>query len=100
MSKLGAINNLEKLKLTVQKYKLMKFAIKRETKWFRNTNNDTLRKISFKRIPRLASSTRIKKRCFVTGRPRGFYNAFGVSRIIFRQMACNGLMPGVRKSSW
>ncbi|MGP1923184.1 MAG: hypothetical protein ACTS6H_01765 [Candidatus Hodgkinia cicadicola] len=48
----------------------------------------------------MASATRIKKRCFVTGRSRGFYNFFGVSRITFRQMACNGLMPGVCKSSW
>lgn len=98
MAKLGAINNLEKLKLIAQKYKSTKFTIKRRIKLLRTFDGDMSTK-TFNEIPRLASLTRIKKRCFITGRSRGFYNAFGVSRIMFRQMACEGLMPGVRKSS-
>ncbi|MGP1911257.1 MAG: hypothetical protein ACTS4T_00300 [Candidatus Hodgkinia cicadicola] len=100
MSKLGAINNLERLNLKMQKYKLTKLLIKRSIEHFDFNLIDISRDTTFNEIPRLASATRIKKRCFVTGRTRGFYNFFGVSRIIFRQMACNGLMPGVRKSSW
>ena len=43
---------------------------------------------------------RIRLRCQVTGRPRANYRKFGVCRIVFRDMASNGLIPGVRKASW
>ncbi len=43
---------------------------------------------------------RIRNRCQLTGRPRAVYRKFGVCRIIFREMASNGLIPGVRKASW
>jgi small subunit ribosomal protein S14 len=51
-------------------------------------------------LPRDASPTRLKNRCHVTGRARGYMRKFGVSRIVFREMALKGLIPGVRKSSW
>ncbi|MGP1926124.1 MAG: 30S ribosomal protein S14 [Candidatus Hodgkinia cicadicola] len=100
MSKLGAINNSEKLKLKIQKYKLLKHALKLNIKHGGTNGTNTSRNMFVNKIPRLASNTRFKNRCFVTGRPRGFYNAFGLSRITLRQMACNGLMPGISKSSW
>jgi ribosomal protein S14 len=43
---------------------------------------------------------RIRLRCQVTGRPRANFRKFGVCRIVFRDMASNGLIPGVRKASW
>ena len=43
---------------------------------------------------------RIRHRCQITGRPRAVYRKFGVCRIIFRDMASSGLIPGVRKASW
>lgn len=43
---------------------------------------------------------RLRNRCALTGRPRGFLRKFGVSRLAFREMASNGLIPGVTKSSW
>ena len=43
---------------------------------------------------------RIRHRCQITGRPRAVYRKFGVCRIIFRDLASNGLIPGVRKASW
>jgi len=43
---------------------------------------------------------RIRNRCRLTGRPRAVYRKFGVCRIIFRDLASNGLIPGVRKASW
>lgn len=52
------------------------------------------------RLPRDASPTRLKNRCRVTGRARGYLRDFGVSRIVFREMAHAGLLPGVRKASW
>ncbi|OGY98674.1 MAG: 30S ribosomal protein S14 [Candidatus Liptonbacteria bacterium RIFCSPHIGHO2_01_FULL_57_28] len=45
-------------------------------------------------------STRIVRRCFRCGRRHGFMRDFGICRICFREMATNGLIPGVRKSSW
>ena len=51
-------------------------------------------------LPRNSSSTRLKNRCQVTGRPRAYMRKFGLSRITFREMASLGLLPGVRKSSW
>ncbi|MDR3156236.1 MAG: 30S ribosomal protein S14 [Holosporaceae bacterium] len=51
-------------------------------------------------MPRTSSSTRIRNRCMVTGRARGFYRKFGISRIMLREMAGEGLIPGVHKASW
>lgn len=52
------------------------------------------------RIPRNASPVRLNNRCPLTGRSRGYMRAFGVSRIVFREMALSGKIPGVRKASW
>ena len=52
------------------------------------------------KMPRDASATRIKNRCFLTGRPRGYYRKFGLSRIALREEALKGNLPGVVKASW
>ena len=52
------------------------------------------------KLPRNSSPTRIRNRCSMSGRPRGFIGKFGVSRIQFRELALNGKIPGVIKSSW
>ena len=51
-------------------------------------------------MPRDSSATRVRNRCNMSGRPRGFLRHFGLSRIALRDMALNGLIPGVRKASW
>jgi small subunit ribosomal protein S14 len=51
-------------------------------------------------LPRDASPTRLRSRCELTGRPRGYYRFFGVSRIVLREKAHKGELPGVRKASW
>ncbi|MBE2246708.1 MAG: 30S ribosomal protein S14 [Candidatus Competibacteraceae bacterium] len=51
-------------------------------------------------LPRNSSKVRLHNRCQLTGRPRGYMRLFGVSRVTFRQMANNGMIPGVKKSSW
>jgi small subunit ribosomal protein S14 len=51
-------------------------------------------------LPKNASPVRLKNRCHLTGRPRGYMRYFGISRIMFRDMALNGLIPGVKKASW
>ena len=51
-------------------------------------------------LPRNASPVRLKNRCQLTGRPRGYMRYFGLSRIAFRDMALAGKIPGVKKASW
>ncbi|AFY64940.1 30S ribosomal protein S14 [Geitlerinema sp. PCC 7407] len=51
-------------------------------------------------LPRNSSHIRLRNRCWATGRPRGVYRDFGLSRHVIREMAHEGLLPGVVKSSW
>jgi small subunit ribosomal protein S14 len=53
-----------------------------------------------RKLPRDSSATRVRNRCNMSGRPRAFLRQFGLSRIALREMALNGLIPGVRKASW
>ena len=52
------------------------------------------------KLPRNASPVRLKNRCKLTGRPKGYMGKFGVCRNVFREMASNGKIPGVTKASW
>lgn len=52
------------------------------------------------KLPKNASPVRLKNRCQLTGRPKGYMRYFGMSRVIFRDMALNGQIPGVKKASW
>lgn len=51
-------------------------------------------------LPRNSSKVRIRNRCSITGRPRAYIRKYGVSRITFRELASQGKIPGVTKSSW
>ncbi len=51
-------------------------------------------------LPRNASPSRLRNRCQLTGRARGYIRVFGISRIVFRDMAREGKIPGIRKASW
>mgnify|MGYP006290782469 CR=1 FL=1 len=55
---------------------------------------------ALQKLPKNASPVRLHNRCKLTGRPKGYMRKFGVSRINFREMAGNGLIPGVKKASW
>ncbi|WP_409294696.1 30S ribosomal protein S14 [Peribacillus sp. SCS-26] len=52
------------------------------------------------RMPRDSAPSRLHNRCRVTGRPRGYLRKFGMSRIVFRELAHKGQIPGVKKSRW
>lgn len=56
--------------------------------------------LELNKLPRNASKIRQHNRCRVTGRPRGFYRKFAISRIALRELAAFGLLPGIKKSSW
>jgi small subunit ribosomal protein S14 len=55
---------------------------------------------ALQKLPKNSSPTRLHNRCSVTGRPKGYFRHFGVSRHVLREMAHEGLLPGVTKSSW
>ncbi|MDL1913708.1 MAG: 30S ribosomal protein S14 [Bergeyella sp.] len=55
---------------------------------------------ALQKLPKNASPVRLHNRCKLTGRPRGYIRVFGISRVAFREMANQGLIPGVKKASW
>jgi len=56
--------------------------------------------LGLQKLPKNASPVRLHNRCKITGRPRGYMRQFGISRVLFRQMASEGKIPGVTKGSW
>ena len=89
----------KRIKLT-KKYELKRHALITEY----NSTSDFNLKLEIhskiQRLPRNSSKIRIRNRCWKTGRPRGYYRDFGVSRHVLREMAHQCLLPGVTKSSW
>ncbi|MEM6682297.1 MAG: 30S ribosomal protein S14 [Pseudomonadota bacterium] len=59
-----------------------------------------LARLKLAELPRNGNPTRVRNRCEITGRPRGYYRKFRMSRIALRDLASDGLVPGVVKSSW
>lgn len=56
--------------------------------------------VALDKLPRNASPVRLHNRCKLTGRPKGYMRKFGISRVTFREMASDGKIPGLTKSSW
>jgi small subunit ribosomal protein S14 len=56
--------------------------------------------VGLSRLPRNSNPIRLHNRCMLTGRPKGYMRQFGISRITFREMASEGLIPGIKKASW
>jgi small subunit ribosomal protein S14 len=82
-----------------------KYALKRASllKLYQNEDNFNLKielHSKLQKLPRNSSKTRIRNRCWKTGRPRGVFRDFGLSRHVVREMAHQCLLPGVTKSSW
>ncbi len=73
----------------VAKYAARRAALKEAGDW-----------AGFQKLPRNSSKIRLRNRCKLTGRPRGYIRQFGLSRNTFREMALNGKIPGVTKASW
>lgn len=80
----------------VAKYKAKREALKNE----KDVTKIEQAYKELQKIPRNASPVRLHNRCKLTGRPRGYMRAFGISRVLFREMANKGLLPGVKKASW
>lgn len=101
MTKIGMINQNEKRKKMVKNQKSSRDALRKvandRTKGFEE-RFDAMVKLSQK--PRNSSAIRVRNRCSLTGRSRAYHGYFGVSRIMLRDLAAFGLIPGLRKSSW
>jgi small subunit ribosomal protein S14 len=89
MSKKSIIARQIKREKMVAKFRETRLKLKEEG------NYDALSK-----LPKNASPVRLKNRCQLTGRPRGFMRKFGLSRYVFRLMALEGKIPGIVKASW
>ncbi len=101
MAKTSKVVKNEERKEIVARYAERRAALK-ET--IRNPQtSDADREKAFeqlRKLPRDSSRTRIRNRCAMTGRPRAYLRQFGLSRVTFREMALQGLIPGVKKASW
>ncbi|MFV1979566.1 MAG: 30S ribosomal protein S14 [Rhodothermia bacterium] len=89
MAKKSWIARERKRRKTVERLAAKRLALKTAGDWE-----------GLQRLPRNASPVRLRNRCALSGRARGYMREFGISRIVFRDMARAGKIPGIRKSSW
>ena len=89
MAKTAWINRNDRKRATVKKYAALRAELKAKKDY-----------AGISQLPRDASPTRVVNRCEVTGRRRAFIRRFKMSRLTFRELASQGLIPGVTKSSW
>ena len=89
MAKTSQLARLQKKQRLVKKYAAKRAALKAAGDYE-----------GLQKLPRNSSPVRIKNRCAVSGRSRGYIRAFGLSRIQFRELARQGQIPGVKKASW
>ena len=101
MAKKSAVNRNERVKALVKQHAAKRVALKK----IANDQNIPLEerfdaRLKLAELPRSSSKTRIRNRCEVTGRPRGYYRKLRMSRISLRDLGSAGLIPGLVKSSW
>ena len=94
------IQREKKRERLVAKHLLKRESIKEDLKSVSSFQERLVLYKKFERIPRNSSPSRQRNRCWVTGRSRGFYRDFGLSRHVLREMGNDGLIPGLKKSSW
>ena len=101
MAKVSMIERQKKRQKLVEQYASRREALK-ETARDENLSMEERFKARLKlaKLPRNSSPTRLNNRCLVTGRPRAYYRKLKMSRIALRDLASNGLIPGMVKSSW
>ena len=101
MAKLSSVNKNEKRKKLAKQYapKYEKLKAIANDKSLDDTER-LMARLKMAELPRNANPTRIRNRCELTGRSRGYYRKFRLSRIMLRELANKGLIPGVTKSSW
>ncbi|MFC3053344.1 30S ribosomal protein S14 [Kordiimonas pumila] len=101
MAKKSAINKNERREKLVAKYAGKRASLKAKAS-DKNLPDDErwLASLQLAAMPRNGAATRLRNRCDVTGRPRGYYRKFKMSRIALRELGSAGKIPGIVKSSW
>ncbi len=101
MAKKSAIAKNEKRKKLVDKYAAKRAALKAIADDESQPAEERFKaRLKLAKLPRNSAQNRVRNRCGVTGRPRGYYRKFNMSRISLRDLASKGEVPGVVKSSW
>lgn len=101
MSKKSVIERNKRRERLVKRFEEKRLELKKQVSNTKLSLDDRmLAQAALTKLPRDSSSVRIRKRCSQTGRPRGYLGFFGVSRIVFRELASSGILPGVKKASW
>jgi small subunit ribosomal protein S14 len=100
MAKKSSIERNNKRKKLVKKYEKQRELLKQELNQALSITNKWTIQRKLQSLPRNSAPNRVHQRCFLTGRPRGIYRDFGLSRHVLREMSHECLLPGVTKSSW
>jgi small subunit ribosomal protein S14 len=101
MAKLSLINRDEKRRDLVKKYAKKREALLAIINNTKASDEDRFAaRLKLQQLPRNANPTRLRNRCAITGRPRGFFRKFGLGRNKLREFAMRGEVPGVVKASW
>ena len=101
MAKLSSVNKNERRKKLVAKYANRYAKLKAQANDKSLDDSERLiARLKMSEIPRNGNPTRIRNRCELTGRPRAYYRKFRLARVMLRDLANKGLIPGVTKSSW
>lgn len=101
MAKISKVVKNEKRKKTVAQYAERRVMLKKTINNPESTPEEVdAAQLKLQKMPRNASPVRVRNRCSQTGRPRGYLRKFGISRIALRELALEGQIPGVVKSSW
>ena len=101
MAKLSSINKNERRKLLVKKYAVRYAKLKAiAADATLDDGERMIARLKMAEIPRNGNPTRIRNRCELTGRPRAYYRKFRLARVMLRDLANKGLIPGVTKSCW
>jgi small subunit ribosomal protein S14 len=100
MAKQSMIQRERKRERLIAKYALKRESLKEELKNVTSFKERLTLYKKMEQIPRNSAPVRNRNRCWVTGRSRGYYKDFGLSRHVLREMGNEGLIPGLTKSSW
>ena len=100
MAKKSMIEREEKRQKLVEKYAEKREMLKEQFENAPSQREKLEAHRKLQQLPRNSMPSRLRNRCWVTGRPRGYYRDFGLSRHVMREWAHKGLLPGVVKSSW
>ena len=101
MSKLALINRQYKREKLVAKYSKKREALQAIIANPRTSDEDRYAtRVKLQELPRNSNKTRLRNRCALTGRPRGYYRKFGLGRNKLRDLALKGEVPGIIKASW